>query len=186
MDNSDPGGAIFGVLFMGGLLALLGYGAWWRNKYRPPYITDENGERQRVIKWSHGIPVYNPKTWKQRVHEEVLLRTERRKALLGVALVLGPLIGFGVWLRDQNEFWSNMVFALAAAALIPTLGQWLPPLIEELRYQFGDESMDGAPVTDKAPKSQPGREVVEAQKAHGDAQLASEAEAVALLSSNKK
>src|SRR5271156_4000052 len=114
MDDSNPIGAIFGVLFLFGFFGLLGYGAWWRNKYRPPYITDENGERQRVIKWSHGIPVYNPKTWRQRVHEEVLLRTERRKALLTVALVLGPLVGFGLWLREQNEFWGNMVLALAA------------------------------------------------------------------------
>lgn len=186
MDNSDPAGAVFGVLFMVGVFALLVYGAWWRNKYRPPYIIDENGERQRVIKWSHGIPVYNPKTWKQRVHEEVLLRTERRKALLGVALVLGPLVGFGLYLQQNgNDFWGTALLVLAGATLIPTLPQWLPPLIEELRYQFGDESMDGAPVTDKAPKPPPGREVVETQKAHGDAQLASEAEAVALLTNKK-
>src|SRR5579862_8843420 len=165
MDNSDPG-AIFGVLFV---LGLLGYAAWWRAKYRPRYIVDEQGERQRVIKWSHGIPVYNPKTWRQRVHEEVLLRSERRKVLLVFAVVIGPLVGLAAYLGQESDGLRNAVLVLTGALLVPTLGQWLPPLIEELRYQFGDASMDGAKVTDKAPKLQPGREVVETQKAHGDA-----------------
>ncbi len=184
MDNSIAA-RLFGAIFFFGLLGLLGYGAWWRAKYRPRYIVDEQGERQRVIKWSHGIPVYNPKTWRQRVHEEVLLRTERRKMLLAFGLVVGPLVGFGLWLRPQDEFWGNMVLGFAAVGSLYSIMQWLPALANELRYQFGDQGMEGAKVTDKAPKPQPGREVVETQKAHGDAQLASEAEAVALLNSKK-
>jgi len=41
--------------------------------------------------------------------------------------------------------------------------------------------MDGAKVLDKKPGPLPGREIVENQKAHGDARLASESEAHAFL-----
>jgi hypothetical protein len=187
MDNSDPGGAIFGVLFMVGFFALLGYGAWWRQKYRPRYITDENGERQRVIKWSHGIPVYNPKTWRQRVHEETILRSKRRWAILASApFVLGPIwVAYEAY-TESNPWLGAASYPLLLYGALPFgLFFFLPNVLKELLYQSGYQGMDGAKVTDKAPKPPPGREVVETQKAHGDAQLASEAEALALLTTRK-
>ncbi len=187
MDNSDPGGAIFGVLFMVGFFALLGYGAWWRQKYRPRYITDENGERQRVIKWSRGIPVYSPKTWRQRVHEEAILRSKRRWAILASApFVIGPIwVAYEAYI--QKSFWLGAaVYPVLLYGAMPfAIFYFVPNFLKEVLYQLGYQGMDGAKVMDKQPQAQPGRELVEAQKAHGDAQLASEAEALALLTTRK-
>lgn len=186
MDNTDWGN-LFAGAFTIGCFALLVYAAYWRRKYRPRYVTDERGERQRVIKWSHGIPVYNPKTWQQRVHEETILGSKRRWAILGSApFVLGP-----IWLAyeayTQSNFWLGAAAGplLLYGALPFALIFFLPNVLKELLYQSGYQGMEGAKVLDRAPKAQPGRELVETQKAHGDAQLASEAEAVALLNSRK-
>ncbi|MDE2133322.1 MAG: hypothetical protein KGJ49_01845 [Alphaproteobacteria bacterium] len=187
MDN-DAAGEVFTAIFMIAVIGLLWYAAWWRAKYRPPYVTDERGERQRVIKWSHGIPVYNPKTWQQRVHEETILASKRRWAILGSApFVLGPIwLAYEAYTTGGNP-WLGVAAAplLLYGALPFGLLFFLPNVLKELLYQSGYQGMEGAKVLDRAPKAQPGRELVETQKAHGDAQLASEAEAVALLNSRK-
>jgi hypothetical protein len=182
--DKDAAGGVFTAI---ALLGLLWYAAWWRAKYRPPYITDERGERQRVISWNRGQPVYNPKTWQQRVHEEAILRSKRRWAILGSApFVLGP-----IWLAYDAYTGGNPWLGVAAAPLLLYgalpfgLLFFIPNVLKELLYQSGYQGMEGAQVLDGAPKAQPGRELVETQKAHGDAQLASEAEAVALLNSRK-
>lgn len=64
-------------------------------------------------------------------------------------------------------------------------GVMVPPLFLELLYQAGYQGMQGAKVLDPQPTAQPGREIVAAQKAHGDAQVASEAEALSLLNPRK-
>lgn len=186
MDNSDPGGAIAGIIVIG-FFGLLIYAAYWRAKNRPRYITDERGERQRVISWNRGQPVFNPKTWQQRVHEEAILRSKRRWIIVGTA----PFVAGPIWLAYQAYTEGSGLMGAAAGPLLlyltlPIGLVWfLPNLLKELLYLSEYQGMEGAQVLDRAPKAPPGRELVETQKAHGDAQLASEAEALALLNSKK-
>jgi hypothetical protein len=168
-------------------MALLGAGVflllrWWRNRR---YVTDERGERQRVIAWNRGQPVYDPKTWQQRVFEEVLVRRERRKWLFGTApFFLGPLaLAYWTFTTEAGVLWGGLSGLLLMSSALPSMFFFIPALFKELLYQSGYQGMQGAKVRDKQPTAQPGREVVETQKAHGDARLAGEDEAVALLNS---
>jgi hypothetical protein len=161
--------------------AMLGSIIYAKYRKQPRYIRDERGERQRVISWSRGQPVYTPKTWQQRVQEEVLLRRERRKAILAFLIAAGICGGLAAAVQDTSPPLSAAIIAVFAVGSLPTIGTWLPALWQEALYQLGYQGIEGAKVLDKAPKPPPGREAVEAQKAHGDARLASEAEALSLL-----
>jgi len=182
MANFDPGLGAFVLVgtVAGGLFNL------WRRRNRPRTIVDERGERQYVKTWNRGQPVYDPKTWQQRIFEEAALRTERRKAMLmSGPFVFGPLYGIYYAYVSQNIFWEMATYPLGALAVGMAVMFFLPAFFRELLYQTGYQGMQGAKVLDRQPTAQPGREVVETQKAHGDARLAGEAEALSLLNSKK-
>ncbi|MBI3677358.1 MAG: hypothetical protein HY243_12165 [Proteobacteria bacterium] len=153
--------------------------AWWPKG--PRFIVDERGERQRVDHWNRGEPVYNPKTWQQRVFEEATFKKQRRRKLLEAVITVAIILGIAVWAGPLLG--GMIVLAAMFVVPIPLAFFVIPPLWTEIRYQLGDQGIEGAKVLDKKPGPQPGREVVETQKAHGDAQLASEAEALTLLNS---
>lgn len=175
--NDDLGGYVLLAGIAGAIFVAV------RRRMRPRYITDERGERQRVISWNRDQPVYDPKTWHQRVFEEVAVRRERRKWLFGTApLVIGPL-----WLDYAANNWllGGLGGMLTVTSALPASFFFIPALVKEVAYQLGYQGMQGAKVLDKQPTAQPGREVVETQKAHGDARLAGEDEALRLLASKK-
>lgn len=157
---------------------------FWRSRRRR-YVIDERGERQRVIAWNRGQPVYDPKTWQQRIFEEVTARKERRKWILGGLFTVGVIWGATVWADQLGSIFGTIVFWSAVLSSGAMIGKFVPAVVKELAYQFGYQGMEGAKVLDKQPRAQPGREVVEEQKAHGDARLAGEAEALSLLNSKK-
>jgi hypothetical protein len=174
-------GLIGGAMFA----AFIGWDIWKRRK--PRYIIDEHGERQRVIAWNRGQPVYDPKTWQQRIHEEAILRRQRRFYLvISAPFVIGP-IWLCVWAYDNTIalVWSATFWLALFVAGPFAVRYFLPALFGEIGYQLGYQGMQGAKVLDRQPKVRPGREVVEEQKAHGDARVASEAEALKLLNSRK-
>jgi hypothetical protein len=154
-------------------------------KKKPRFIVDERGERQRVDHWNRGQPVYNPKTWQQRIFEEATLRHARRKILFGAAVGIGIIAALAYGAGQISPMLSIIVIWGAFAGSAPLLFFGVPALVKEILYQFEYQGMDGAKVLDEQPKPPPGREVVETQMAHGDARLAGEAEALALLNSNK-
>jgi hypothetical protein len=169
------GSAIFAVYF--------GW-AYWRSR-KPRYVVDERGERQRVIEWNRGQPVYDPKTWQQRLHEEVIVRRDRRKWIWGGLFWAGLVLAITAWLDQFGSIVSTYVFWCLAVSSAPIVGKFIPAVLQEIAYQLGYQGMQGAKVLDGQPKAQPGREVVEEQKAHGDARVASEAEALHLLNARK-
>ena len=185
MDNSDPGGgiaAIFTIAVFGGLIALV---IRWVRK-RPRYIVDERGERQRVVSWNRGQPVYTPKTWQQRIFEEATLRRQRRWEIVGSApFVFGPAYLYYYAYTQQSMLLGGIGGILILSATLPGLFYFLPALIKELLYQSDYQGMDGAKVLDAQPGPPPGKDVVESQMAHGSARVASEDEALALLKSKK-
>jgi len=153
---------------------------------RRRYVIDEHGERQRVIAWNRGQPVYDPKTWQQRIHEEAILRRQRRMRLIGLGpFCLGPAYA-GYWLFE-NSVAGTFLFGAPMLFMAFAIGvrYFIPDLFAEIAYQLGYQGMQGAKVLDRQPRVQPGREVVETQKAHGDARLASESEALSALNSRK-
>jgi hypothetical protein len=172
------------VLFMIGVAAL-GFRTWRRGK-RPRFITDERGERQRVDQWNRGQPVYDPKTWQQRIQEEAILRRKRRRALLASVPMAVLFIVPGLWvLATFGIFGAYVGLGLLLGGAVVLLKFVLPPLFMELLYLSGYQGMDGAKVLDRPPVTQPGREIVETQKAHGDARFAGEAEALDLLKAKR-
>jgi hypothetical protein len=152
-----------------------------RNLFRPRYITDERGERQRVITWHRGQPVYDPKTWQQRIYEEAILSRKRRLKIIGSFGILVPWVGVAIWLARYGALFPYIMIWGGIVGIAQLLVIGLPALFQEILYQMGHQGIQGAKVLDKQPAAPPGREQVETQKAHGDAQLASEAEALALL-----
>ena len=154
---------------------------------RPRTIVDERGERQYVKFWNRGQPVYTPKTWQQRVQEEAALRSKRNWTFLWSApLTFGPLYLAYQAVEAHNPLLAIVTWPLALELALPVgLIFFLPTLLQQILYEVGYQGMDGAKVTDKQPKPPPGRDLVETQKAHGDARLAGEHEAHALLNSKK-
>jgi len=183
---SDPNGVVVAII-----ATAMGLGsAWslWRRRKQSRFITDERGERQYVQTWNRGQPVYDPKTWQQRIVEEAKVRRERRGVLLltGIAS-LGPVALAAYAYQTDSSLWGALAGLLLVTFTLP-FGFWffIPNLLKELAYLFGYQGMEGAKVLDRQPAAQPGREIVEAQKAHGDARIASEAEAVSLLASRDR
>jgi hypothetical protein len=157
---------------------------FWRSR-RPRYITDERGERQRVIAWNRGQPVFDPKTWQQRIHEEVVIRRDRRKWIFGGFLWVGIMVAVTDWAYQFGDVIGMALFWFCLISSGAIIAKFVPAFLKEIAYQFGYQGMEGAKVLDRQPTVQPGREVVEEQKAHGDARLAGEAEALSLLNSKK-
>jgi len=181
MANFDPllGAFVFAGIVAGGL-----FRAYRRR--RPRTIVDERGERQYVKTWNRGQPVYDPKTWQQRVQEEAVVRRKRRRALLASVPLAAIFLFCGFWVLGTFGFFGAYVgLGLLAGGAVVVLRSVLPPLVMELLYLSGYQGMEGAKVLDRRPAAQPGREVVETQKAHGDARLAGEAEALSLLNPKK-
>jgi hypothetical protein len=157
----------------------------WRYKPRPRYIIDERGERQRVIRWHRGQPVYDPKTWQQRIYEEAMVSRKRRLRILGSFGILIPWIGVAIWLGQYGSLFTYVMIWGGIIGIVQLLAIGVPALFQEILYQFGHQGIQGAKVLDRQPTAQPGRELVETQKAHGDARLAGEAEALSLLRSKR-
>jgi hypothetical protein len=181
-DQKDTIGA---VILVGGMFLV-----WWieralKRMRRPRFITDEHGERQRVIAWNRGQPVYDPKTWQQRVHEEAVVGRKRRSNLLGAFFLLAVVVGFGLWVGQYSHALMVLLLWGGGVGIIGLLAIGMPALVKEIAYQLGYQGMQGAKVLDAKPPPPPGRELVEQQKAHGDARVAGEAEALSLLRSKK-
>lgn len=179
MSSDDKLQVLVFLLALGGVLLYSRFA-------KPRFIVDEHGERQYVKGWNRGQPVYDPKTWQQRIQEEALLRRERRGRILGALVILAPLGWFTWWLYSWvGGFAIALVVIGGGGSLLFMLAILIANVAKEIAYQSGYQGMQGAKVLDARPTAQPGREVVEAQKAHGDARLAGEAEAVRLLNSKK-
>jgi hypothetical protein len=146
------------------------------------WIIDDNGERQKVTSWSRGHAIFTPTTRSHRIVQEAQLRDERRKSLLWSGVLGWGLAGFAwyAWPQIRSSDLMAMLFGLACLFGGTALLGWFMHLLTELLYQSGWQDMAGAKVLDHPP-SRPGLEEVEQQKTHGDARVASEAEALALL-----
>jgi hypothetical protein len=183
MENFDPG---LGTFLLGGVVVGVLVNLW-RRRNRPRTVVDERGERQYVRTWNRGQPVYDPKTWQQRIIEEAKLRRERRAILFMTgAATLGPIALAYYAYQTSSSLWGALAGLLLVTFTLPFgIGFFIPNLVKELTYLSGYQGMEGAKVLDRQPAAQPGREVVETQKAHGDARLAGEAEALSLLNPKK-
>lgn len=138
------------------------------------WVIDARGERQKVQYWNRGNAIYMPTTRSQRIVEEGTMNHERRRALLWSTVIAGSgYWGFYYLYHHHHVQWASVS---ALAAIFTTVVVWLPMAIYELLYQIGFQDMQGAKVLDPEPY-RPGPEDVARQKAHGDADVASEAEA---------
>jgi hypothetical protein len=146
------------------------------------WIIDERGERQRVEFWNRGVAVYSPTTRDERLVNEAVAKTERRRTLALSLLFAAPL---GCWaylnLHSKDAVWAIGAGLLAGAVF---LVQGAPALVREALYQLEFQDMAGAKVLDAKPERTSLRDVA-AQKAHGDAKVATEDEAVSILSTGR-
>ena len=142
------------------------------------WFTDANGERQKVMHWNRGFPIYRATTRSQRLVEEAEMKQDRRTRLLWSTVTGWPLLYCARLLGQHGHHTLSVVANVVGGFIV--LVVWLPFLFTELLYQLGYQDMQGAKVLDPAPY-RPGPEAVAQQKAHGDADIASEAEARDLL-----
>jgi hypothetical protein len=160
-------GLLAGALLLHHVAHRLALG-WW---------VDRNGERQKVNHRNRGHVVFVPTTRTQRITEEVLARSKRRKHIFWLALIGGPL-GYFTYGQAATVEWGLAIPLgfFASFALIPLACEALT----ELLYLSGYQDMHGAKVLDPVPVK-PGLREVAAQMAHGDARIAGEQESHALL-----
>jgi hypothetical protein len=146
------------------------------------WITDDNGERQKVERWNRGHAIFTPTTRGQRIIEEAQLRDERRKKLLWMGAIGGGLgaLAWYAWPHIRSSDLLAMLFGLACLFGSFAVIGWFANLLNELLYLSGWQDMRGAKVLDRAP-SRPGLDEVAQQKTHGDGRIASEEEALAIL-----
>lgn len=142
------------------------------------WIIDSTGERQKVDHLNRGQAIFTPTTRNQRLVEEATVKSQRRKDLAW-ALAFGGGLGYLAYSLYKPDQWGLAALAGSFGGLFLLFGV-LPRLIGELFYQLGYQDMKGAKVLDPEPK-RPGVEDVARQKAHGDASIAGEAEALNLL-----
>lgn len=171
----------FGAFLVGAILAWL---ALLRYRSRFGWFYDERGERQLINAVERGQLFFYPTTWTQRVLEEAATRKARRQGLcvLGAYLGIEALSIASLWghTRDPSAL-AVMALVLGlvmAPVLLPTL---FVLVVQEIAYSLNYQFMKGAKVLDAEPRP-PGLEEVMRQKAHGDARLATQDEALALLS----
>jgi hypothetical protein len=164
-----------------GLLIALLVAHFVAHRYALGWIIDERGERQKVDHWNRGHAIFTPTTRSERIVKEGLRRNERRWRLAWST----PLFGGAAWLT-----WHFYKGDSPFAAIVPGLFAlmfgliWIETLISELLYIVGYQDMDGHKVLDK-PAKRRGVEDVSRQKAHGDATVASEEEALGFLNSRR-
>ena len=146
------------------------------------WITDDNGERQKVTSWSRGHAIFTPTTRSRRIVEEAQLRDERRRKLLWMGVLGGGLAAFAwyAWPHIRSSDILAMLFALACLFGSFAVIGWLANFLNELLYLTGWQDMAGAQVLD-LPASRPGLDDVMQQKVHGEGRVATEEEALALL-----
>lgn len=190
----------FGVLFtIGGLYSagdgdivlaaralgealFLGFCCWIARRYELGWFIDANGERQKVNGINRGRVFYVPTTWDLRSAEEFEFRRERRIGLTILAF----------YVAIELDALDNVLHAAhpnAVAVLLLICGVVTGPLalfmlavliVREAAYLLGYQDMKGAKVLDPEPRRM-GLDAVTAQKALGDAQFATPAEARELL-----
>ena len=142
------------------------------------WVIDVNGERQKVLHWNRGYPVFVPTSRGQRIVEEAEMNHQRRRALLWSTLIAGSgYFGFYYLYDHHHVQWAGVS---ALVAMFVTVVAWLPMAVYELLYQIGFQDMKGAKVLDPEPY-RPGPDEVARQKVHGDADVATQAEARDLL-----
>ncbi len=145
-------------------------------RYELGWFIDARGERQKVVaRDRHGVLV-NPTTHDQRRGEELAEKEGRRAGLTlcGAGAVLCAAAAWGLW-----PSYAGFSFLLICAGALMAPG-FFYFLALELLYQSGFQHMKGAKVLDPPPRP-PGLDSVMAQKAHGDARLATPDEALELL-----
>ena len=164
---------LFAALGVGGLIV-----RYVARRHALGWIVDSSGERQKVDHVNRGVPIYNPTTRAERLRVEAEKKSERRM----VMLVWGALGGASAALYYNTlHLPINGIVELAAGISgLVCAGFFLPPFAIELLYQTGYQDMEGHKVLD-AEVERPGLRDVASQKAHGDAAMASEAEAIAFL-----
>ena len=154
------------------------------------YIAD-SGEPYRIM-WvrRNGEYFYDATIRDDRLNEE-LTTLRARRIRLGKAAAIAA-VAIIVWLRGQSfiatfssllPVWA-VIFLLNWAVLLVFLFVVIPmtvgviaALLDELAYRSGAQYITGAKVLDPS-ASRLGREHVEKQKAHGDADFVTSAEAV--------
>jgi hypothetical protein len=142
------------------------------------WITDGNGERQKVEGWVRGHAVCTPTTRAARIAEEAQFRDERRKRLVWWGVPGWALSGLAIYLVASNARYSDGIgFTLFLSVSLGGVAAlaWLGVLGKEVLYLLGWQDMKGAKVLDGEPR-RPGLEEVLLQKTHGDARLATEQE----------
>ncbi|HEY0466578.1 MAG TPA: hypothetical protein VGC79_20360 [Polyangiaceae bacterium] len=145
------------------------------------WVIDERGERQKVNYWLGDTAIYTPTTRSQRVVDEGVTRQERRRNLFvgAAAFAASAAATWWIWIYHQHDM-LVLLFIPAIGGLVYGAGMLVGQSTLELLYLTGFQHMKGAKVRDPEPPK-PGLDEVRQQKAHGDAHLASEDEALALL-----
>ena len=142
------------------------------------WVIDDNGERQKVTHWIRGQPVYFPTTRSQRTIEEAEMNHDRRRALFWSAVIGWPLLYAGGFLYRHHH--PTLSIAAYVVGWFTVLLVFAPQLFGEVLYQFGYQDMQGAKVLDPEPY-RAGPADVARQRVHGDADVATAAEARDLL-----
>lgn len=163
-----------------GVLALLVLAHYVAHRHALGWIIDEDGERQKVDHLVRGRPIFTPTTWKQRLVDEGVLRSERRAALGWSLLFAVPIASAAYWLWSEQPKYKLGAEGLAVVAGLILAIRVLPNLLPELLYLAGYQDMRGHKVLDPEVR-QPDKYDVAREMAHGDASLAGELEALGFL-----
>jgi hypothetical protein len=161
-----------------------------------PWHTADSGEAYRIL-WlkPDGEFLYDTTIRDHRLQQEMLAIRTRRQSI--AKALLSTVIAYAVWLKgpdviayfypllpDNAVSFLNTSPALTIFgwlvflfAVIPSTAGLIAALADELVYRSGAQFIAGAKVV--GPRPVPlGRQYVEAQNAHGDADFVSAAEAI--------
>lgn len=152
------------------------------------WIVDERGERQKVIGEADGAVIHSQTTRDRRIIEAAQSALARRKGMAitagGLAFICAVLIylTYHYSANDPGQPIIGILLLLIGAAFAIV---FLGLVAFEVLYHLGYQDMGGARVLD-APVKHPGLDTVAAQRAHGDARVATEQEALAMLNSKAR
>jgi hypothetical protein len=158
--------------------------------------TADNGEVYRIL-WLRpdGEFLYDTTIRDHRLQQELTAIRARRQRI--AKALLATAISFAAWLKgpdlvaslypalsddvvaflQQWDALAVLAWLLFLFAVIPSTAELLAALVDELVYRSGAQFIPGAKVTGTRPVPL-GRQHVEAQNAHGDADFVSASEAI--------
>ena len=145
------------------------------------WIVDAQGQRQKVDDINRGRAIYHPTTWKERIIVEASEKQARRKNI-GWAFTWTVLLWAVAWSIYRENTIGDLIPLALGFAIVGCMSAvpLLYLLAKEIVYQSGFQDVQGAQVLDAQP-IHPGLDDVAGQKAHGDARVATEDEAVVIL-----